>query len=122
MSSSRFFGDGLARNSRTSAAVGSTPMVSRKARRMNSESLQRGEGGTFSDFNFSFTSSSMKLRFGALVKAVEASLLSNGTVTVASARRLRNHAEIAPSPRPITVMRPSSLTMQTALFALVNFA
>lgn len=89
---------------------------------MNSESLQRGEGGTLSAFNFSFTSSSMKLRFGALVNVDEASLLSNGTVTVASARRLRNHADTAPSPRPITVTRPSSLTTQTALFALVNFA
>ena len=62
MRRSRLSGFASARKARVSSGVGRTPMASRNARRMNSWSSQRFEGGMFNSMSFSFTRSSMKLR------------------------------------------------------------
>ena len=89
-----------ARKARVSSAVGRTPMVSRKARRINSESVARGLGGTFKLRSFFRTRSSIKFRRGASAKTGAGISFVNGTVTVAMAMRLRYHAVMAPSPWP----------------------
>src|SRR5258706_13745717 len=107
---------------RVSVAVGSTPVVSRNARRINSESEQRGDGGRFRLCSFSNTRSSMKLRRLARVKSLFDTLLVYGTVMVPISMRLRYQAVIAPSPKPTTLACPLSSTWDTVSFADEYFA
>ena len=65
-----------------SSGVGSTPIVSSDARRMNSASFAGGEGGRFRLASFSLTWSSMKFRRGAWANVSGGNWFAYGETTL----------------------------------------
>ena len=113
----------LARKALVSAGVGSAPITSRCARRMNSLSVHGGEGLRLSWRNCASTSSSMKLRLGAWAKTASSMVFGQGDVMRAMAIWPEYHAVIAPCPKPTTSALPVfSSTMATDASVELNRA
>src|SRR5262249_61110241 len=85
----------------------------RKARRMNSWSVQDGDGGIRSATSFFNTSSSTKFSRGAAANTCGSTAFASGTVIVAAATKFEYQTVTAASPGPCTLTRPSSSTPAT---------